>query len=69
MLWLIAGLGQSLAEIPFETLIGENIDDAQQGKVYGCHFAFSHLWWAIAYLTADFGEAAFPEKTFYMDAS
>jgi len=43
-LWLIAGLGQSLAEIPSETLIGENINEQQQGKVYGAHFAFFHLW-------------------------
>ncbi len=40
VLWLCAGLGQSLAEIPSETLIGENIADAEQGKVYGSHFAF-----------------------------
>lgn len=48
-LWLFAGLGQSLAEMPSETLIAENIPSADQGKVYGSHFAFSHLWWAIAY--------------------
>jgi NRE family putative nickel resistance protein-like MFS transporter len=44
VLWLFAGLGQSLAEMPSETLIGENIPDNEQGKVYGSHFAFSHLW-------------------------
>jgi NRE family putative nickel resistance protein-like MFS transporter len=49
VLWIIAGLGQSLAEIPSETLIGENIAENEQGKVYGSHFAFSHLWWAVAY--------------------
>jgi NRE family putative nickel resistance protein-like MFS transporter len=49
ILWLFAGLGQSLAEMPSETLIGENIVENEQGKVYGSHFAFSHLWWAIAY--------------------
>jgi len=51
-LWLCAGLGQTLAEMPSETLIGENIEEAQQGKVYGAHFAFSHLWWAVAYPVA-----------------
>jgi MFS transporter, NRE family, putaive nickel resistance protein len=54
LLWLVAGLGQSLAEIPSETLIGENIRLQEQGKVYGSHFAFSHLWWAIAYPIAGF---------------
>ncbi|TDE13239.1 MULTISPECIES: MFS transporter [Dyadobacter] len=64
VLWLVAGLGQSLAEIPSETLIGENIEDAQQGKVYGSHFAFSHLWWAIAYPIAGFWGSSFPGKDF-----
>ncbi|MGY0039365.1 MFS transporter [Pedobacter sp. NJ-S-72] len=43
VLWLFAGLGQSLAEMPSETLIGENIASREQGKVFGSHFAFSHL--------------------------
>lgn len=51
-LWLFAGLGQSLAEMPSETLIAENVASQDQGKVYGSHFAFSHLWWAIAYPVA-----------------
>lgn len=62
MLWLLAGLGQSLAEIPSETLIGENISSENQGKVYGSHFAFSHLWWAIAYPIARFMSTSFPEN-------
>lgn len=64
VLWIVAGLGQSLAEIPSETLIGENIPDAEQGKVFGSHFAFSHLWWAIAYPIAGFLGNQFPENTF-----
>jgi NRE family putative nickel resistance protein-like MFS transporter len=62
--WIFAGLGQSLAEIPSETLIGENIPDSEQGKVYGSHFAFSHLWWAISYPIAGFLGVNFPEKDF-----
>ncbi|EIJ39354.1 arabinose efflux permease family protein [Galbibacter orientalis DSM 19592] len=62
--WIFAGLGQSLAEIPSETLIGENIADEEQGKVYGSHFAFSHLWWAIAYPIAGLLGTNFPEKEF-----
>ncbi|HAO50526.1 MAG TPA: MFS transporter, partial [Runella sp.] len=63
-LWVLAGLGQSLAEIPSETLIGENISSENQGKVYGSHFAFSHLWWAIAYPIAGFMGNRFPENDF-----
>jgi len=64
VLWLFAGLGQSLAEMPSETLIGENIAEGEQGKVYGSHFAFSHLWWAIAYPIAGFIGGHFPDKDF-----
>jgi NRE family putative nickel resistance protein-like MFS transporter len=64
ILWLFAGLGQSLAEMPSETLIGENIADNEQGKVYGSHFAFSHLWWAIAYPIAGFTGSRFPGSDF-----
>lgn len=63
-LWLLAGLGQSLAEMPSETLIAENITSENQGKVYGSHFAFSHLWWAIAYPVAGFLGTGFPERGF-----
>jgi len=63
-LWLFAGLGQSLAEMPSETLIAENIASADQGKVYGSHFAFSHLWWAIAYPVAGYLGSTFPNSDF-----
>ena len=63
-LWLFAGLGQSLAEMPSETLIAESIASADQGKVYGSHFAFSHLWWAIAYPIAGYVGTAFPNSDF-----
>lgn len=65
ILWLFAGLGQSLAEIPSETLIAETIDSEHQGKVYGSHFAFSHLWWAIAYPIAGFFGANYPTSEFF----
>ncbi len=66
VLWLFAGLGQSLAEMPSETLIGENIPENEQGKVYGSHFAFSHLWWAIAYPIAGYTGSHFPGKDFLL---
>lgn len=64
VMWLLAGLGQSLAEMPSETLIGENIESADQGKVYGSHFAFSHLWWAITYPIAGILGSVFPHTEF-----
>ena len=65
-LWLLAGLGQSLAEMPSETLIAENIDSGDQGKVYGSHFAFSHLWWAITYPIAGLLGTMFPRREFLL---
>ena len=44
ILWLIAGFGQTLAEMPSQILIAENIPKEEHGKVYGAHFAWSHLW-------------------------
>src|ERR1700712_2363249 len=64
VLWLFGGLGQSLAEMPSKTLIGENIADNEQGKVYGSHFAFSHLWWAIAYPIAGYTGSHYAGKDF-----
>jgi MFS transporter, NRE family, putaive nickel resistance protein len=64
VLWLFAGLGQSLAEMPSETLIAETIPSEDQGKVYGSHFAFSHLWWAVAYPIAGYLGSEFPRAEF-----
>jgi len=54
LLWLVAGFGQNLAEMPSQMLIAERIPLEQQGRVYGAHFAWSHLWWAIGYPIAGF---------------
>jgi NRE family putative nickel resistance protein-like MFS transporter len=47
--WVIAGFGQSFVNVPMQTLIADQIPEHEQGKVYGAHFAWSHLWWALAY--------------------
>ncbi len=49
LLWAIAGMGQVLVNLPTQTLIADQIPAHLQGRVYGAHFAWSHLWWAIAY--------------------
>ena len=52
ILWILAGLGQSYTEMPSQILIAENTELSQQGRVYGAHFAWSHLWWALGYFIA-----------------
>ena len=51
-LWLVAGVGQNWVNLPTETLLAERTDASAQGRVYGAHFAWSHLWWAFAYPVA-----------------
>ena len=48
-LWAVAGVGQNWVNLPTETLIAERTDESAQGRVYGAHFAWSHLWWGLAY--------------------
>lgn len=49
LLWAVAGGGQTLVNVPTQTLIADRIDLDIQGRVYGAHFAWSHLWWAFSY--------------------
>lgn len=68
ILWLVAGLGQTLAEMPSQILIAEKIRKDEHGKVYGAHFAWSHLWWAIGYPIAGFTGVTFPKNDFLIGA-
>jgi len=63
-LWMIAGLGQSYTDIPSQILIAENSELSQQGRLYGAHFAWSHLWWAIGYILAGFTGINFGNNNF-----
>ncbi|MDB9515624.1 MFS transporter [Roseofilum reptotaenium CS-1145] len=47
--WLIAGVGQTLVNVPTQTLIADRVAIEVQGRVYGAHFAWSHLWWFFSY--------------------
>ncbi len=49
LLWAIAGIGQVFVNLPTQTLIADRTPANLQGRVYGAHFAWSHLWWAFAY--------------------
>jgi MFS transporter, NRE family, putaive nickel resistance protein len=68
ILWLIAGFAQTLAEMPSQILIAEKIEKEEHGKVYGAHFAWSHLWWAFAYPIAGFTGTHFQNKEFLIGA-
>lgn len=64
-LWLLAGAGQNWVNLPTQTLIAERIPSAVQGGVYGAHFAWSHLWWALAYPLAGWLGSSFPGQSFF----
>lgn len=64
VLWLVAGVGQNWVNLPTETLLAERTEEHAQGRVYGAHFAWSHLWWAFAYPIASLLSIWFPERTF-----
>ena len=53
-LWLVAGAGQNWVNLPTQALIADRTPPEAQGRVYGAHFAWSHLWWALAYPLAGF---------------
>jgi MFS transporter, NRE family, putaive nickel resistance protein len=64
-LWIVAGAGQNWVNIGAQTLIAESFEQSVLGRVYGAHFAWSHLWWVGAYpiagwLGANFAADAFP---------
>lgn len=64
ILWIFAGLGQSFTELPSQIIIAENVRLDQQGKAYGSHFAWSHLWWAIAYPIAGYTGTYYKNSNF-----
>jgi MFS transporter, NRE family, putaive nickel resistance protein len=49
ILWAIAGVGQTLVNVMVQNLIADRVATEIQGRVYGAHFAWSHLWWVFAY--------------------
>ena len=64
LLWFGAGAGQSLVNLPTQTLIADRTPTAMQGRVYGAHFAWSHLWWAFSYPLAGWIAITFPHVSF-----
>ncbi len=65
LLWVMAGAGQTLVNVPTQTLIADRVAVAVQGRVYGAHFAWSHLWWAFAYPLAGWVGGHVPTHNFF----
>ena len=65
LLWLVAGAGQTLVNLPTQTLIADRVAVELQGRVYGAHFAWSHLWWAFSYPLAGWMGSYLPAHNFF----
>ncbi|MCL4722180.1 MAG: MFS transporter [Gammaproteobacteria bacterium] len=48
-LWLLAGLGSNWVNLPILTILADRTPTELHGRVFGAHFAWSHLWWLGAY--------------------
>lgn len=64
VLWLLAGFGQNCVNLPTQMLIADRIPRDAQGRVYGAHFAWSHLWWGISYPLAGWLGSNFAQSEF-----
>ena len=65
-LWFIAGIGQTWINVSTQTVIADRTPREFQGRAYGAHFAWSHLWWAIAYPVAGYVGGHFSDRTFWI---
>jgi MFS transporter, NRE family, putaive nickel resistance protein len=64
VLWVIAGAGQTLVNVIVQNLIADRVATEIQGRVYGAHFAWSHLWWAFSYPLAGWLGQCLPQSNF-----
>jgi MFS transporter, NRE family, putaive nickel resistance protein len=65
LLWLVAGAGETFVELSTQTLIADRVAVELQGRVYGAHFAWSHLWWAFSYPLAGWMGSHLPRHNFF----
>lgn len=65
LLWLVAGFGQSLINLSVQALIADRTPNHLQGRVYGAHFAWSHLWWAGGYPLAGWLGNMWADRSFF----
>jgi MFS transporter, NRE family, putaive nickel resistance protein len=64
ILWAIAGAGQTMVNVTVQNLIADRVATEIQGRVYGAHFAWSHLWWAFSYPLAGYLGQYLPKYNF-----
>ena len=64
LLWSVAGVGQTFVNVPTQALIADRVAVDAQGRVYGAHFAWSHLWWAFSYPLAGWLGSHLPTSAF-----
>jgi MFS transporter, NRE family, putaive nickel resistance protein len=65
LLWTAAGVGQTLVNVSTQTLVADRVAVEVQGRVYGAHFAWSHLWWIFSYPLAGWLGKTLPTNNFY----
>jgi MFS transporter, NRE family, putaive nickel resistance protein len=68
ILWIWIGIGKNSIDLPTQIAIGERIPKQQQGQVYAAHFAWSHLWWGMAYPLAGWLGTAHSQSMFAIAA-
>jgi MFS transporter, NRE family, putaive nickel resistance protein len=65
ILLFLAGMGQTLVNLPMQMLIADRVSIDLQGRVYSAQFAWSHLWWAFSYPLAGWIGLHSPSQTFF----
>jgi MFS transporter, NRE family, putaive nickel resistance protein len=68
VLWAIAGMGQTLVNVPTQTLIADRVAVEIQGRIYGAHFAWSHFWWVLSYPLAGWLGSRLPAHNFLVSS-
>jgi MFS transporter, NRE family, putaive nickel resistance protein len=66
VLWFVSGAGQNWVNLPAQAMIADRTPLEAQGRVYGAHFAWSHLWYALAYPLAGWLGSSFANRDFLL---
>lgn len=64
VLWFLAGVGTNAVNLPMFAAMAERTPRSHHGRVYGAHFAWSHLWWLGAYPLAGWLGTVLPTTSF-----
>lgn len=56
-LWFLNGAGQVMIAISSTTLLAEHTVEAERGRAYAAHFAWTHAFWLITYPAIGYGVA------------